>query len=305
MTFDLDAYLARELGRVEERLRSRLAQGLERLNAPEEWTDVTEAGVHSGGKRIRPILCITAYRTAADLPAEAPVPTAVYDVAVALEMIHAYSLMHDDLPSMDDAALRRGAPTPHTRFGVEPTLRAGMALIPTAAWSAWEAGVALGSDDKGRELATLLMDAAGAAGMVGGQAVDLDSEGLALAEGQLTRLHRMKTGALLRASLEMGGVAAGATGARLEALRTYGEAIGLAFQIADDVLDRTGTAESLGKNPSDVALDKSTYVSLLGVDGAIERGAQTVHMAKTALSEAGMNSPALNALADYILSRAR
>lgn len=305
MTFDLEGYLERELDQVERHLRTRLTQALSRLKAPEESVAVTEAGVHSGGKRIRPILCVTAYRTAADLDPEAPVPSPVYHLAVALEIIHAYSLMHDDLPSMDDAALRRGAPTPHTLFGVEATLRAGMALIPAAAWSAWEAGRQLRDDTTGRALATLLMDASGAAGMVGGQAVDLDSEGRALTESELTQLHRMKTGALLRASLEMGGIAAGADGPRLDGLRTYGEAIGLAFQIADDVLDRTGTAETLGKNPSDVALHKSTYVSLLGVEGAVERGTQTVDRAKTALSHAGMNSPALNALADYILSRAR
>lgn len=304
--FNLDEYLEREGRTIEERLRFRLAKTAAQLD-PSGHLDlnVIEAGVFSGGKRIRPILCVTGYRAVAGLDGHTSPPDAVYDLAASLEFVHAYSLMHDDLPCMDNADLRRGLPTPHTRFGVEATVRAGAALIPAAAWSAWEAGTRLGGDTLGRRAAGLLMEAAGARGMVGGQAVDLASEGLRLDENALTDLHGLKTGALLGASLEMGAVAAGADAHVLEGVRGYGSAIGLAFQIADDVLDRTGTPESLGKNPSDEAFDKSTYVSLLGVAGALGRGSEQVRRAKTALTEAGIQSTVLEALADYILSRAR
>jgi len=304
--FALESYLEQERDVIEQVLSDRLWEAVARLD-PDRGANLQamEAGVVSGGKRIRPILCVTAYRATVGIEEFSPPPRAVYELAVSLEMIHAYSLMHDDLPCMDDADLRRGKATPHTRFGIEATLRAGAALIPAAAWSAWEAGARLGGDGVGRNVARILLDAAGAAGMVGGQAVDLVSEGLRLEERALTELHSMKTGALLRASLEMGAIAAGASGATLDGLRSYGSALGLAFQIADDILDRTGTPESLGKNPSDEAFDKSTYVSLLGVDGARVRGAQEVERAKSALHGADVRSAALDALADYILSRAR
>lgn len=304
--FPLDEYLEREGRAIEETLRLRLAHTASQLDRSGDLDlRVLEAGVFSGGKRIRPILCVTGYRAVAGLDGNAPLPEAAYDLAVSLEFVHAYSLMHDDLPCMDNADLRRGVPTPHTQFGVEATVRAGAALIPAAAWSAWEAGTRLGGDALGRRAAGLLMEAAGARGMVGGQAVDLASEGQRLDETALTALHGLKTGALLGASLEIGAVAAGADTQVLEGLRGYGTAIGLAFQIADDCLDRTGTSESLGKNPSDEAFDKSTYVGLLGVDGALGRGAEQVRGAKTALTDAGIESTVLEALADYILLRAR
>jgi geranylgeranyl pyrophosphate synthase len=214
--------------------------------------------------------------------------------------------MHDDLPCMDDAPIRRGSPTPHTIHGERATTIGGAALIPAAGLQVWHAGSALGLDPEiRRELIEVLTRAAGAGGMVGGQGLDLLGEGKALQREELDALHRGKTGALLAASLIMGGVAAGATRAERAALELYGREIGLAFQIADDVLDATADAETLGKLPSDHTLDKSTYVLLLGVEGAQAEARGRVERGVTALREAGIASPPLEALARYVVERDR
>ena len=205
---------------------------------------------------------------------------------------------------MDDAELRRGRPTTHLMHGEEPTIRAGAALIPAAAVQALDAALAMGCDaDTARAASQVVMEAAGAGGMVGGQWLDLMGEGQHLGAEELDGLHRRKTGALLAASLLLGGVAAGAGQAVQDALLRYGRSIGLAFQIADDILDATQSAEQLGKNPSDEALDKSTYVSLYGLDEARARADAQVELAHGALSGAGLDAPALTALADYIVER--
>lgn len=325
-TFEgLGRYLETELERVEEAL-SRAVAALEgRMGGPGSdpaqpgrdpagsGTDsVLEAirhGVLSGGKRLRPILCVAAYRACdggqsevADMAGS----DAIYDLAVSLEMIHAYSLMHDDLPCMDDAELRRGRPTTHRAHGEETTIVAGAMLIPLAALQALDACHRLGCPAAtGRRVAGHLMEASGAGGMVGGQWLDLNGEGEALGPEALSDLHRRKTGALLAASLWVGATAAGAADEVLEALEEYGRSVGLAFQIADDILDATQTAAALGKNPSDTDLEKSTYVSLYGLEEAGRQAEARVEEALGALDRAGLTSPALVALARYVVERDR
>ena len=296
--FDLKSYLAARADEVEAAL-ARVAARF-KAELPESLAPAAAHGILSGGKHLRPILCHAAYRACGGGAPDAQ----VHDFAASLELIHGYSLMHDDLPSMDDAELRRGKPTTHRVHGVDATTRAGALLSPLAARQALEGARALGvAEATARQAATVLMEAAGAGGMVGGQGLDLMGEGQRLGIDDLNALHRHKTGALLAASLRMGAIAAQADETTIEALTSYGRAIGLAFQIADDVLDATATAEDLGKNPSDTDLDKSTYVSLFGLDEARARGQAEVEDAKRALSGAGIASEALVALADYIVQR--
>lgn len=261
-------------------------------------------GVLGGGKRLRPILCATACRVVRSEDREPE--DAVWDLAVSLELIHAYSLMHDDLPCMDDATLRRGRPTTHREHGAATTVRAGAALIPAAALHAWRAGGRLGlPEERRREVVRSLTRAAGGAGMVGGQLLDLLAEGRELDAEELTDLHSRKTGALLAASVRLGGLAGGADEETLQALDAYGRAIGLAFQVADDVLDATASAAELGKEPSDLALAKSTYVSLWGVDEARERARSVVEEGLRALRDREVDHPALVSLAGYVVARER
>ena len=201
-------YLSGERDHVESALQ-RAVEGLEAI-LPPSLGAAAGAGVMSGGKRLRPILLVTAYREC--LAGGRASSEAVYELAASVELIHAYSLMHDDLPCMDDAPLRRGQPTPHTIHGVGPTTWAGAALIPWALRAAYLGASSLGLDaTQSRAIARVLGDAAGAGGMVGGQALDLLGEGKALDEDALRRLHGLKTGALLTAALRMGAMAAGAS----------------------------------------------------------------------------------------------
>lgn len=296
-TLDLKAYLEKE-GRAVRAALEAAVDGLDAL-LPPRVADAVRHGLLSGGKGLRPVLCVTAYRACGGGSGDR-----VYDAAAALELIHAYSLMHDDLPSMDDAALRRGRPTTHTVHGEDVTMRAGAAMIPAAALQALRGARALGCDEvTSRRAAAVVVEAAGAGGMVGGQWLDLMGEGRSLTAEELADLHRRKTGALLTASVVLGGVLAGVEPPVLSGLERYGRAIGLAFQIADDILDATQSAGTLGKNPSDAVLGKSTYVSLFGLDEARRRAADVVAEAHGALQDAGVDAPALHALADYIVER--
>lgn len=297
--FDLNGYLAGEAPRVHAALE-RATAWIGKEVAPDVAAAVRH-GVLSQGKRLRPVLCVTAFRACGGRDGDA-----AYDLAASLELIHAYSLMHDDLPCMDDADLRRGRLTTHKAHGEDVTLRAGAALIPAAALQAWRAAEALECPPETvRTVVARLMEAAGGGGMVGGQWVDLEGEGSALGAEALDGLHRMKTGALLAASLLVGATAAGAPGPTLTALERYGRAIGLAFQIADDILDATQSAEALGKNPSDVALQKSTYVALYGLEDAERRARAQVDEALAALAGSGVDAPALEALALFVVERKR
>jgi geranylgeranyl pyrophosphate synthase len=295
--FDLKRYLADERGLVEDALLRALEAVAPRV--PSALLPALRQGLLSGGKRLRPVLCVAAFRACGGVAAPA-----LYDLAVSPEMIHAYSLMHDDLPCMDDAPLRRGEPTPHRVHGVEAATRAGALLIPLAALRAWEAGRRLHPDPGvSRALVRELCRGAGAEGMVGGQVLDLLGEGQRLASEELDALHNRKTGALLTTSLRMGAVAAGADAARLEALDRYGRAIGLAFQVQDDVLDASADQEILGKAPSDAALGKSTYVGLHGIPEAERRARMLVAQALEALRQGGVESDALTGLAAYVVER--
>ena len=294
--FSLKAFLKEERERVE----GALSLALKRLEPkiPEKYLQAVAHGVTSGGKRLRPILCATAYRSAGGGH------PGIYALAVSLELIHAYSLMHDDLPCMDDADLRRGEPTTHSVFGEGRTTVAGALLIPGAALQAWEGALDMGlGEATARTLVGELTRAAGGGGMVGGQVLDLLGEEQTLKATELDELHRKKTGALLRASLRMGGIAAEAGQGKIEALDRYGEAIGLAFQIADDLLDATSTAETLGKKPSDADLGKSTYVSLYGLEEASRKAHMLVENAVGFLREGDVEAPELVALAHYIVER--
>jgi geranylgeranyl diphosphate synthase type II len=294
---DLEALLRDERAKVEralERACEWLAEGL-----PDELFQPARHAVLSGGKRLRPVLCVVAYRACGGVTG-----SAAYDLGAAIELIHAYSLMHDDLPCMDDADLRRGQPTPHTIYGEANTARAGLALIPAASLWAFRASIALGLDEgASRAIVNELNRASGAGGMVGGQTLDLLGEGQRLDSNELDRLHGMKTGALITASLKIGGIAAGASDATLDGLGSFGRGIGLAFQVTDDILDATALAADLGKHPSDSLLDKSTYVALYGLEKATERARALAEDASDALRRTGIEAPALTALAAYVVER--
>jgi len=263
--------------------------------------DAIRHGVMSDGKRLRPILCTTAYRECGGRAEKN-----VYDLSASLEIIHAYSLMHDDLPCMDDAELRRGQATTHSVFGEDVTIRAAAALIPAAARQALQSARKLECGASGAAAVVQeLLEAAGAGGMVGGQWLDLLGEGQTLSPKELDELHRRKTGALLTASLVMGALAAAAEKETVSALASYGHSIGLAFQITDDVLDATQSVELLGKNPSDVDLDKSTYVGLYGLDQAKEHARERIADALGALESIDIDAPVLTVLARYVIERER
>jgi geranylgeranyl diphosphate synthase type II len=250
------------------------------------------------GKRLRAILLIEAYRACGG-------SGNAVDLAASVEVVHAYSLVHDDLPCMDDDDVRRGRPTVHRVYGVPVATAAGLAMVPLAARSAWHAAKAIGlSDAVSGDIVRDLMDASGAGGMIGGQLLDLEGEGVHLTLEALERVHRLKTGALIMASVTLGARAALAPESRRIALARYGASIGLAFQIADDVLDITSTTDQLGKTAArDLDLNKSTYPALLGVEGAIERAVALVEDGCAALQEEGLLTPPLEQLARYIVER--
>ena len=300
--FDVEAFLAAERARVNAAL---LAVGEDvARGVPEALREPIRYALQTPGKRVRPALCASAWRA---VRGEDQAPDAVYRLASSLEIVHTYSLVHDDLPCMDDDDLRRGRPTVHRAFDVARATLAGAALVPAAVQVLDAAAVSLGLDaDRRRELAVALCRASGVRGMVGGQLLDLEGEAREMDAAGLESIHRRKTGALLAASLRVGALAAGADRAALEGLRVYGEDLGLAFQIVDDVLDVTADAAALGKTAGkDVSSAKSTYPALYGVGGARALAAAKVDEAVAALREAGIRSEELEALARYVLERGR
>ena len=250
------------------------------------------------GKRLRAILLIEAYRACGGTGDAC-------ELAAAVEVVHAYSLVHDDLPCMDDDDVRRGRPTLHKVYGVPVATAAGLAMVPFAARCAWQAAKAMSLPDvEAAKIVRELMVAAGGGGMIGGQLLDLEAEGVHLTLDALEQVHRMKTGALITASVSLGARAARASEARRLALRRYGAAIGLAFQIADDVLDITATTDQLGKTAGrDLDLHKSTYPALLGVEGAIARAVALVEEGCKSLADEQLLSPTLEQLARYFVER--
>jgi farnesyl diphosphate synthase len=254
-----------------------------------------------GGKRLRPFLVVATSKLFS------VAESCALRVAAAIEMIHCYSLVHDDLPAMDDDDLRRGRPTTHVAFDVATATRAGWIMVPVAGRVLVEGAYQLKlSPIVVKAMAKELFQASGPEGMVGGQWLDLEAERRELDLGGLVQVHRGKTGALIRASCALGGIAAKAPEAQVEALRRFGADIGLAFQVADDVLDVTGTSEDLGKTAGkDVATAKSTYVRLLGVEGARTEAQRLASTAVEHLRSAGVSSTALGELARYIVERDR
>jgi geranylgeranyl pyrophosphate synthase len=296
---DTEAFLARERQRVNAALAAVADHAV--AAAPPALAEPMRYALATPGKRIRPVLCAAAWRAVRGGDA----PEAAYRLAAALEVVHTYSLVHDDLPCMDDDALRRGRPTVHTVYGNARAMLAGAALIPAAVCLLDAAALALGLDAAMRRaLVAELCRAGGAEGMVGGQLMDLAGEAQRLDAHALEDIHRRKTGALLAASLRLGGMAAGADGGDLAALSTYGGHLGLAFQIVDDVLDVVGDEAALGKTAGkDESAGKSTYPSLFGLDGAQALAAASISAAIEAIHAGNLRFEELEALARYVLER--
>jgi farnesyl diphosphate synthase len=266
--------------------------------APAKLHEAMRYAVLGGGKRVLPLLC----HGAGELIGAKSLGLEV--ASVSLELIHAYSLVHDDMPAMDDDALRRGKPTVHVRYGEATALLVGDALQS-------QAFIALTADDNGlsavqqaaliRELAC----ASGSVGMAGGQAIDLESIGRTLSRPELETMHRKKTGALIRAAVRMGALCGETPEASaMSALDAYAAAIGLAFQVVDDILDVTADSATLGKTAGkDMQDDKPTYVSVIGLDASRELAAQLGRDAQAALEAFGTRAAHLRELADLVINR--
>ena len=291
---DFSAWSAKQLVQVEQALSAWVP-----ADAPAGLGDAMRYAVLDGGKRLRPLLVLAASESVQGNP------HAALRAACAVELIHAYSLVHDDMPCMDNDVLRRGKPTVHVQFGEARALLAGDALQALA----FELLTPEGADvppAMQAELCRLLARAAGAQGMAGGQAIDLASVGKPLIETELRGMHERKTGALLQASVRMGAVCGSAvTPAARAALDDFGAVIGLAFQVVDDILDVTADSAELGKTAGkDAAADKPTYVSLLGLPAAQALADALCSQAHAALEASGLPGvERLRALADLVVKR--
>lgn len=291
--------LKQQLTSIQQRIEQQLEQKLASLNiADQHLAKAMHYGLLNGGKRLRPFLV---YATAEALGANLEQADAA---AVAMEMIHSYSLVHDDLPAMDNDDLRRGKPTCHIVYGEANAILAGDGLL-TAAFEVIANAQELTVEQR-LQLIQILAPAAGGAGMVAGQSTDLNhvNKGMTLAE--LEAMHRNKTGALIRAAVLMGAVCANAklSAVQQQALTVYADAIGLAFQIWDDVLDVEGDTSTLGKSQGkDEANNKPTYPALLGLEGARTKAFELIDHAQTVIKELNTDSDALIKLADYIVNR--
>ncbi|WP_273208042.1 (2E,6E)-farnesyl diphosphate synthase [Marinobacter subterrani] len=279
------------------RVDAELDQRIERESASGRLQEAMRYSVLGGGKRIRPALCLATARALGHSGDQALIP------ACAVELIHAYSLIHDDLPAMDDDELRRGRPTTHIAFDEATAILAGDALQALAfGWIAEAPGL---SESVRLAMVRELAGASGHRGMVGGQAIDLESVGKTLALGQLETMHRHKTGALIEASVRIGAITAPSVGEQaLASLTHYAKALGLAFQVQDDLLDIEGDTAVIGKpSGSDAARSKPTYPALLGVAGAREHLRALLASAQQSLREFGPEADPLRAMADYVVAR--
>jgi farnesyl diphosphate synthase len=291
---DFPRWSAAHLAEVESALDRWVVAG-----APAGLGEAMRYAVLDGGKRLRPLLVMAAAEAVrGDLQA-------ALRAACAVELIHAYSLVHDDMPCMDNDVLRRGKPTVHVRFGEAQALLAGDAL-QALAFELLTPPTTEMPDRIQASLCRLLARAAGHDGMAGGQAIDLASVGHALGEDELRQMHRLKTGALLQGSVMLGAACAEPTDAARQALARYGDAIGLAFQVVDDILDVTADSATLGKTAGkDAAQDKPTYVSLMGLDRSRAYAASLFDEAVSALAASGLpDTRALQALATMVIQRA-
>lgn len=258
-------------------------------------SEAMKYSVRNGGKRIRPMLTLEFCKACGAEPEKA------LPLACAVEMIHTYSLIHDDLPCMDDDDYRRGKPSCHIAFGEANALLAGDALLTLAFETAVKADIA--AENVVRAVKELSYSA-GILGMVGGQVLDLQNENKALTLSELEQIHNLKTGELIRVACVLGCVAAGADEEKIKSAEAYAKGIGLTFQIVDDILDVTSDAETLGKPiGSDAENQKTTYVSLLGIEKSKEVAAELTRKAKAALAVYDENTEALSLLADNLLIR--
>ena len=301
MNFALSDWSAQQLAAVEQALSRWVASPAD-APAPAGLGDAMRYAVLDGGKRLRPLLVLAACEAVSG-NAQAALRS-----ACAVELIHAYSLVHDDMPCMDNDVLRRGKPTVHVKFGQARALLAGDALQALAFELLTPDDGSVDAQVQAR-LCRMLAQAAGFLGMAGGQAIDLASVGRPLTSAQLHEMHRLKTGALLQASVMMGaacGAAAQAAPKAQSALRAYGAAVGLAFQVVDDILDVTADSATLGKTAGkDAAQDKPTFVSLLGLQASKDYAQQLLAQALASLRASGLeNTDALQALADMLVNRA-
>jgi farnesyl diphosphate synthase len=297
--FNLDSWSDTQLRQVEQALMRWISP-----QAPAGLGDAMRYAVLDGGKRLRPLLVLAAREAVASGVADAALDEAALRAACAAELIHAYSLVHDDMPCMDNDVLRRGKPTVHVQFGEAQALLAGDAL-QALAFELLTPDASLIDDHVQARLCRLLAKAAGHEGMAGGQAIDLASVGTSLTEDQLRHMHRLKTGALLEASVMMGAACGHVTPQVTQGLQAYGQAIGLAFQVVDDILDVTADSATLGKTAGkDAANDKPTYVSLLGLNKAQHHAQTLLDEALQALHQTGLtHTHTLRALAQRVVNR--
>ncbi len=314
MALDLGAWSAAHLQQVERALDGWVCASapvsLEH-GAPAELIAAMRYAVLDGGKRLRPLLVLAAWESVSaelvDWAGAGASDRGPYEAALraacAVELIHAYSLVHDDMPCMDNDVLRRGKPTVHVKFGEAGALLAGDALQALAfELLTPEAGMPAAQQAR---LCSLLARAAGSAGMAGGQAIDLASVGVALTEDQLRQMHRLKTGALLQASVMMGAALGEISDAAQRGLQDYGAAIGLAFQVVDDILDVTADSVTLGKTAGkDASHDKPTYVSVLGLERSAAYAQKLLAQALLALRQSGLHqTQTLQGLAAMVVNR--
>ena len=297
-SFDMTAWSSKQLLLVEQSLMQWVPEA-----APAGLGVAMRYAVLDGGKRLRPLLVLASLQACAQRPV-AWMNEAGLRAACAIELIHAYSLVHDDMPCMDNDVLRRGKPTVHVKYGEASALLAGDALQTLAFELLTPSDSEIPSQVQAR-LCGLLARGAGHAGMAGGQAIDLASVGDQLTLEQLQHMHRCKTGALLETSVVMGAVAAQANAQTTQALLSYGQALGVAFQVVDDILDVTADTSVLGKTAGkDADNNKPTYVSLLGLQGAQQEAARLAVQAQQALAHSGLtDTQVLQSLANWVLQR--
>ena len=286
--FEFKGWMQPHLDRVEQALSQGIA-----ADSPAQLGEAMRYAVLDGGKRLRPLLVLATAEAVGDAPQSA----AALNAACAIELIHAYSLVHDDMPCMDNDVLRRGKPTVHVQFGEAQALLAGDAL-QTLAFEMLTPHDDRVSAAVQAACVGLLARASGYQGMAGGQAIDLASVGQRLSEDQLRQMHRLKTGALLLCSVQMGAACVPGVPAKVQAaLSRFGQALGLAFQVVDDVLDVTADSATLGKTAGkDEAADKPTYVALMGLDAAKAYADALAAEAVQALADTGLPEARLAAL---------
>jgi geranylgeranyl diphosphate synthase type II len=292
------------LRRHGERLHEYFAQVRARHNqAPPRLVEAIQYSLLAGGKRLRPTLileCCDACLGAGSIPQPTRARTSALAAAAAMEFIHTFSLVHDDLPAMDDDDLRRGQPTNHKVFGEAMAILAGDAMVTMA----FEMLATDADPEVVPALVRELAQASGPEGMIGGQVLDIDNETKSLTLPQLQQVHRMKTGALLTASCRLGAISAGAGETQLTAVTEYGRHLGLAFQIIDDVLDVTSTPEQMGKATNkDAAKGKNTYPVLMGLDASKHEAHHQLELALIALKDFGSAAEGLRNLARFVVER--